>query len=157
MTRIRFPKHGYETPGGLPPTGVPNSYGYDENGIRLPYANHRPDYTEEQIIEVWNNSKKSTDGVEPNPDGSDFHYQAGDVIVQDAEGYWKKVEWEPGQPGPRNWDMGHIDEAKYSTLRDDYLSKNITLEEFLAEYRNSANYRVQDPMRNRTHMDEPGQ
>ena len=50
--------------------------------------------------------------------------------------------------------MEHIPKAKYSELRDEYLSGNITKEEFLAEYRNANNYRVEDPMRNRSHIDE---
>ena len=43
--------------GGMPARGEPNSYGYDENGDLLPYANERPQYTKEQIEEVWTNSR----------------------------------------------------------------------------------------------------
>lgn len=36
------PGSGRTAPGDLPARGEPNSYGYDGNGDRLPYANHRP-------------------------------------------------------------------------------------------------------------------
>ncbi len=126
--------------------------GLGEDGIRLPYANHRPDYTD---IEVWNNSKQPADGVAYNEvDGSEFHYKAGDVIAQNTEGNWYKVEWEPGQPGPRNWDMGHRYGYEYHLLRDRYMNGQMSTEEFLKEYRNSEFYEVQDPGRNAAHMDE---
>ena len=50
--------------------------------------------------------------------------------------------------------MGHIPKAKYSKLRERYLSGEITKEDFLSEYRESKNYRVEDPLRNRSHTDE---
>ena len=50
--------------------------------------------------------------------------------------------------------MGHIQDAKYSDLRDDYLSGRITKEQFLKRYRDPNNYRVEDPMRSRSHIDE---
>ena len=50
--------------------------------------------------------------------------------------------------------MGHIKEGKYSELRRQYLSGEITKEDFLREYRESKNYRVEDPLRNRSHTDE---
>ena len=129
--------------------------GLGEDGIRLPYANHRPDYTEEQIIEVWNNSKQPADGVAYNEvDGSEFHYKAGDVIVKDVNGQWRKIEWEPGSPGPRPWAMGHIKGQEYDTLRNKYLNKELTTEQFLAIYRDPGQYEVQDISRNAAHMDE---
>ncbi len=50
--------------------------------------------------------------------------------------------------------MGHEPDAKYSDLRERYLSGEITKEDFLSEYRESKNYRVEDPLRNRSHTDE---
>lgn len=50
--------------------------------------------------------------------------------------------------------MGHMPDKKYSDLRDRYLSGKITEEDFLAEYRDADNYRVEDPARNRSHVDE---
>src|SRR5690606_38215162 len=37
---------------GLPVHGEPSSFGYDANGHRLPYANHRPEYALDQVHEV---------------------------------------------------------------------------------------------------------
>jgi len=147
------PGAGHEMPeAGLPAKGVPNSYGYDEFGDRLPFANHRPDHTQEEIEAVWKRAKQKSSGYYRQPDGSQFSYEAGDVVVQDIDGRWYKVEWEPGQP--RNWDMGHTLEGKYSNLRDDYLSHRIDQKQFLEEYHNLDNYTVQDPLRNRSHVDE---
>ena len=81
------------------------------------------------------------------PDGPDVHV--------DAKGNkWRKVEWHPGEPRDGVWDMGHISDAKYSELRDEYLSGVIDKQQFLSRYRNAKNYRVEDPMRNRSHIDE---
>ena len=149
------PGPGHEMPAsGLPPTGKPNSYGYDEHGFRLPYANSRPDYTDEQIIEVWNRAKRPSAGYELNADKSKFYYEEGDVIVMDIKGNWRKVEWEPGQPGPRPWDMGHVRGQEYAALHEAYMNGDIKLPKFLEEYRNPDNYQVEDPIRNRSRKDE---
>lgn len=81
------------------------------------------------------------------PDGPDVHVDADG-------GKWRKVEWRPGEPRDGVWDMGHISDAKYSELRDEYLSRVIDKQQFLSRYRNAKNYRVEDPMRNRSHIDE---
>ena len=147
------PGAGHEMPeAGLPAKGVPNSYGYDEFGDRLPFANHRPEHTEEEIEAVWNQAKQKSGGQYDQPDGSQFSFDAGDVVVQDIDGRWYKVEWEPGQP--RNWDMGHIERAKYSKLREAYLNHEIDTKTFLSRYHNPENYRVEDPLRNSSHIDE---
>ena len=154
--------------GGMPARGEPNSYGYDENGDLLPYANERPQYTKEQIEEVWTNSRN--DQLEairegtldlPEPGADQMWVRAlddaadGPDIHVDAKGNrWRKVEWHPGQPRDGLWDMGHISKAKYSKLRDQYLSGEIDTKEFLRRYRDASNYRVEDPMRNRSHIDE---
>ena len=149
------PGAGHEWPSaGLPATGKPNSYGYDEFGHRLPYANDRPKHTDEQIREVWNRAKMPSDGSVPNKNGSLYYYKKGDVIVQDTKGNWYKVEWDPDQPGRRPWDMGHARGKEYAKLRDQYLNHEISPEKFLEEYRKVDNYEVQDPMRNASHMDE---
>ena len=84
--------------------------------------------------------------VDDIPNGPDIHIDA-------KSNKWRKITWNPKNT-TRNWNMGHIPKAKYSELRDEYLSGNITKEKFLAEYRNPKNYRVEDPMRNRSHIDE---
>ena len=50
--------------------------------------------------------------------------------------------------------MGHVSDAKYSKLRDKYLSGEISKKEFLEEFHDANNYRVEDPLRNRSHVDE---
>ena len=118
--------------GGMPARGEPNSYGYDENGDLLPYANERPQYTREQIEEVWTNSRNDQlkqiregklDLPEPGADqmwvrALDDAADGPDIHVDADGGKWRKVEWRPGQPRDGVWDMGHISKAKYSKLRD---------------------------------------
>lgn len=124
--------------GKLPDTGKPNSYGYDNKGNRLPYANSRPSYGKGQVDEVWENAKDAN----------------GDVWVLDKDGNRVKIEWHPGQPRRDVWDMGHLPEQEYRKLRDEYLSGKISKEEFLRRYRDPDNYEVAYPGRNRSHVDE---
>lgn len=124
--------------GKLPEKGKPNSYGYDKNGDRLPYANSRPSYGRGQVDEVWENAKDAN----------------GDVWVLDKDGNRVKIEWQPGQPQRDVWDMGHLPEQEYRKLRDEYLSGKISKEEFLRRYRDADNYEVAHPGRNRSHVDE---
>lgn len=42
----------------------------------------------------------------------------------------------------------------HSKIHERYMNKEISTEEFLEEYHDSANYEVQDPRRNRAHDDE---
>lgn len=125
--------------GKYPPTGRPNSYGYDENGNLLPYADGRPGYGNGQVDEVWDNMPKD---------------ENGDVWVLDKNGDPVRIEWEPGQPRRDVWDMGHQEGREYRDLVDQYLNHEISKEEFLQRYRNADNYEVQDPGRNRSHVDE---
>jgi hypothetical protein len=125
-------------PGDLPLTGDPDSFGYDVNGDRLPYANHRPSYAPGQELEVWENAKNAD----------------GEVVVQGLHGEDITVQWEPGTPREGVWDMGHVPTAEYRRLRAAYLNHEITLDEFLESYRDPANYEVQDPSRNRARVDE---
>ena len=52
------------------------------------------------------------------------------------------------------WDMGHIPNQKYVAMHDRYMWGQMATEEFLEEYRDESNYRVEDPSRNRSHVDE---
>ena len=154
--------------GGMPARGEPNSYGYDENGDLLPYANERPQYTKEQIEKVWTNSRNDQlkqirngklDLPEPGADqlwvrALDDAADGPDMHVDADGGKWRKVEWRSGEPRDGLWDMGHISEAKYSELRDRSLSGKISKDKFLEEFRKADNYRVEDPLRNRSHIDE---
>lgn len=153
---------------GMPAKGVPNSFGYDANGDLLPYANHRPSYAEGQVEQVWNDSWEFQQSeIEqgrlalPKPESkNEMWVRVGDNAEGDGlvnlgdEGTWRLVEWEPGSPRDGKWDMGHVADAKYSDLRSDYLSGRITKEQFLDEYRDPDNYSVEDPSRNRSHVDE---
>lgn len=134
------PQRPQRVKGKLPKKGEPGSYGYDENGDLLPYANGRPDYGADQIEDVWNEAKDAN----------------GDVWVLDEQGNRVKVEWEPGEPRKGVWDMGHNTGSEYRDLLDDYLNHKISKEEFLEEYRDPDNYSVQHPGRNQSHIDEAG-
>jgi hypothetical protein len=125
-------------PGDLPPTGEPGSFGYDANGDRLPYANHRPSYAPGQELEVWERAKDAN----------------GEVWVEGPDGDFVQIEWDPGTPRDSVWDMGHIPEAQYRVLREEYLRGDISLERFLAEYRNPENYSVEHPTVNRSRRNE---
>ncbi|NQX12102.1 hypothetical protein HQQ80_10740 [Microbacteriaceae bacterium VKM Ac-2855] len=50
--------------------------------------------------------------------------------------------------------MGHLPQAKFADLRNNYLSGKISKETFFAEYRKPENYQVEDPLRNWSHIDE---
>ena len=81
------------------------------------------------------------------PDGPDIHVDADG-------GKWRKVEWRSGEPRDGLWDMGHISKAKYSKLRDQYLSGEIDTKEILRRYRDASKNSVEDPIRNRSHIEE---
>lgn len=132
------PGSGHTQPGDLPATGEPNSFGYDPAGDRMPYANHRPDYSDQQVLDVWEDAKDEN----------------GEVWVTDRDGERVQIEWEPGEPRKDVWDMGHVPDAQYRDLRHAYLNHEISLEDFIEEYRDPDNYRVEHPDRNRSHVDE---
>lgn len=50
--------------------------------------------------------------------------------------------------------MGHLPDKEYRRLRHQYLSGEITPEEFLKQYHDPANYTPADPDRNHSHQDE---
>ena len=154
-------------PEGLPAKGEPNSYGYDENGNRLPHANHRPSHPNEQIKEVWDLSRneqieqiKNGELDLPRPGKDEIWVQkkddakGPDIHVDSEGGKWAKITWKEGEDREGLWDMGHVPGREYKNLREEYLSHRITEEEFLREFRDPNNYRVQDPSRNRSHVDE---
>ena len=156
---------------GFEPYGDPNTEGYDEYGVRLPYANSRPSYTSEQITEVWTTSRDnqlaqiSNGKLQLPTPGKDQMWvrKLDDTNVDPTDpkmkvlsdgSIWGLIEWRPGEPRTGIWDMGHLPGAKYSALREKYLTHEITLEEFLQEYQDPNNYRVEDWLRNRAHVDE---
>lgn len=125
-------------PGRLPETGRPKSYGYDRDGQRLPYANSRPGYGPNQVDDVF---RRAMD-------------EDGKVFVLDKNGIPVEIDWRPGMPRTGVWDMGHVPNSEYRTLRDQYLSGEITHKQFLDEFRDPSNYRPEHPGRNRSGVDE---
>jgi len=153
---------------GLAARGKPGSFGYDENGYLLPYANYRPDYAPGQVEKVWNNSREAQlraidEGELPlgKPGENQMWVRArNDATGKDIvdlgvpQGRWRLIEWVPGQPRDGLWDMGHLTEQPYALLRREYLSGRIKQKDFLEMYRSPQNYRVEDPDRNRARDDE---
>lgn len=163
------PGSGHTQAGDLPATGEPNSFGYDADGQRMPYANHRPDYAEGQVSDVWDQSRQRLIGEIdsgrldlPRPGNDQTWVQVRDdatgpgVVDAGDQGKWRMIEWEPGQSRAGVWDMGHVPDAQYRDLRQAYLNHEISLEDFLDEFRDADNYQVEDPGRNRSHVGEVG-
>lgn len=151
----------------MPLKGEPGSFGYDEHGDLMPYADHRPPYEAGQVEQVWEDSRNQQlmdiedgelDLPLPGPDQMwvKAHPDADPTgLHPDGEGNnWRLIEWRPGESRQGLWDMGHLPEERYRDLRRDYLEGTISLEEFLDRYRDPDNYRVEDPSRNRSHLDE---
>lgn len=163
-----LPSVGDHSPpaGHLPPHGDPGSYGYDVDGNRLPYANGgRPDFAPNQVEDTWHISRNEQlgqigDGLLdlPKP-GSDqqwvlLHPDGPTGADWTVENGHRLIEWQPGDPRKGLWDMGHVPGEEYRISKDEYLTGNLTYEDFLDLYRDPNNYRVQDPYRNRSHIDE---
>ena len=156
---------------GMAAKGEPNTYGYDANGDLLPYANHRPSYSPNQVEDVWKRSRKALD-IQMKPGGAlqdlpplrhenemwvrvrDDARTEGLVDLGKDRGKWRRIEWHPGDSRTGVWDMGHVQGAKYSDLHDRYMHGDITTEQFLKRYHRVRNYSVEDPGRNRSHVDE---
>ncbi|WP_421874641.1 HNH/ENDO VII family nuclease [Mycolicibacterium wolinskyi] len=157
--------HSSPPTGHLPLQGEPGSFGYDASGDRLPYANSRPDFAPGQVASVWDLSRDeqlfdirdSRVGLpEPGPNQQWVRLHPDGPIGEDwiIEDGHRLIEWQPGDPRKGLWDMGHVEGGEYRFLREDYLSGVTTYEEFLETFRDPAQYRVQDPFRNRSHIDE---
>lgn len=152
--------------GHLPPLGEPGSFGYDADGNRLPYANGgRPPFGLTQVEDTWNISREeqladivtgTRDLPMPGPTQQWVELHPNGPIGEDwtVENGHRLIEWQPGDPRRGLWDMGHIPGEEYRNLKQNYLEGNITYEQFLEIYRDPEIYRVQDPYRNRSHIDE---
>lgn len=151
--------------GHLPSQGEPGSFGYDDDGNRLKYANGRPPYGSTQEVDVWNQSREDQllriDNQEinlPRP-GEDQQWTllhpngpvGDDWTVENGH---RLVDWQEGQLRDGLWDMGHDGGLEYRKLRELYLNHEIDFDEFMKQYQNHENYSVQDPYRNRSHIDE---
>ncbi|NOU16600.1 MAG: hypothetical protein HOO91_03455 [Bacteroidales bacterium] len=104
------------------------------NEERRYLINNRPTHSSNFRNDVWAKATKETD--------------AKGVFVRDAN--VKEIKIYVGDP----WDAGHKKDAKYSNLVDDYISGEISWEEFLDEYHDIKNYQVEDAHENRSHKHE---
>lgn len=154
--------------GPFPPHGEPGAYGYDTDGNRLPYANGgRPGYAADQEATTFDITRHEqlsdiANGVTklPPPGPSEVWVR----LMDDAEGpgvrmtetgeRYGLVQWEPGMPRKEVWDMGHVPGSEYRYVKELYMSGQITYEQFMNEVKNPNNYRVEDWLRNRSHVDE---
>lgn len=154
--------------GPFPLHGEPGSYGYDADGNRLPYANGgRPGYAVDQEATTFDITRQEqladiADGVTklPPPGPNEVWVR----LMDDAEGpnvrltetgeRYGLVQWEPGMPRKEVWDMGHVPGSEYRYLKELYMSGQITYDQFMTEVKNPNNYRVEDWLRNRSHVDE---
>jgi|GEM_PF-2080470 len=140
-----------------------DGYVYDSDGNRVPYSNkkRRPEYGEGQVEEVWKQSRdqqlkdiKNGD-LEVDQDGFvPTKLEKDEIYVIDVDGNWRSVKWEPGQSRGGKWDMGHREGHEYRKTYKDYMSGKISKEEFLKTYQDPKNYKVEDPKRNQSHVDE---
>jgi hypothetical protein len=86
----------------------------------------------------------------------------GKITEADYEAAFKELEDQflnDTSPLPTRdgiWDMGHIPEQKYSILRDLYLNHKLDPETFIKRATEADSFLVEDPLRNRSHTDEPG-
>lgn len=163
------PEHSSDPPKRpFPPEGVPNSFAYDSDGQRLPYANGgRPPFGETQVADVWDLSRaEQVMGIDnghinltqPGPDQQWVELHPNKPIGEDwtVENGHRLIEWRDGEPRTGLWDMGHNGGSEYRDSLKEYLSGEKSYAEFIKEYQDANNYRVQDPSRNRSHMDEAG-
>ena len=98
-----------------------------------PYSKSRPKYAKGQVEEVWERAKDE------------------DGLVRDP--YTKEVlTWDKSKP--REWDMRHRPEEKYSEVYKKYMDGEMSLEDFLKWYRNPDNYRPLSRYSNRSHKYE---
>jgi hypothetical protein len=128
----------------MPEHGVPGSFGYDDNGNLMTYANTRPSLSQRIVELVWNRMSGGK----------------GYIDVRGVDGP-RRIYWKPGEPRTGLWDMGHETGSEYWRMRNRYLNhgyapgnpaENERL--FLEEYRDPEKYDVQDWLRNRSHIDE---
>lgn len=140
-----------------------DGYIYDSNGDRVPYSNssRRPDYGDHQVEDVWTQSRNQQlddikNGDLPVDENGFVPTQLDDdqMYVMDINGNWRDVTWKPGQSRAGKWDMGHKAGHEYRKTYKQYMDGSISKEQFLEIYQDPTNYKVEDPQRNQSHVDE---
>lgn len=140
-----------------------DGYIYDGDGNRVPYSNskRRPSYADGQVEEVWKQSRdKQLEDIKNGklkPDENGFvpkKLEKDEIYVKDIDDNWRSVKWKPGQNRGGKWDMGHKAGHEFRKTHSDYMNGNISKDEFLKEYTDPNNYKVEDPKRNQSHVDE---
>lgn len=140
-----------------------DGYVYDGEGNRVPYSNskRRPSYADGQVEEVWKQSRdKQLEDIKNGDmemDDNGFvpeKLEKDEIYVRDIDNNWRSVKWKPGQNRGGKWDMGHKTGHEFRKTHSDYMNGKISKDEFLKEYTDPNNYKVEDPKRNQSHIDE---
>ena len=96
-----------------------------------------------QIKEVWENAKK---------DQKNFYFSKNNTeYIRTEHG---TVSWNRDIPRSGQWDMGHLEDQKYSDVYDRFLSGKMSEQEFLEWYRTAENNEPQTIPFNRGHKGE---
>ena len=106
------------------------------NGYPPKYWKSRPSLGKDQVETVWENAK-----------GKNPYFKNGDtehIITNNGT-----VSWNKKLPRNGQWDMGHLEDQKYSDMYDFFIRGDISEKEFLKWYRNAKNYEPQLPGYNR--------
>ena len=113
------------------------------NGYPPKYWKSRPSYKEGQVETVWENAKDDTEKIFFKKDGIEY--------IRDKNG---TVSWNKDIPRNGQWDMGHLEDQKYSDMYDRFLRGKMSEQEFLEWYRDAGNYEPQTIPFNRGHKGE---
>ena len=104
------------------------------NGYPPKYWKSRPSYKEGQVETVWENKAH----------GKDY------FINENSE----LITWNKDIPRNGQWDMGQLEDQKYSDMYDRFLRGKMSEQEFLEWYRDAGNYEPQTIPFNRGHKGE---
>ena len=104
-----------------------------------PYLNpkSRPSFRKNFVTDFWNK----------------IWSESKDHIVRDAN-TGEEIHWKPGQSRKGIWDMGHVNNAKYSEIHAAYVRGEMTPAEFRDWYNNPDNYQIEKSSNNRSHRYE---
>ena len=113
------------------------------NGYPPKYWKSRPSFGKDQVETVWENAKK---------DQKNFYFSKNNTeYIRTEHG---TVSWNKDIPRNGQWDMGHLEDQKYSDMYDFFIRGDISEKEFLKWYRTAENYEPQTIPFNRGHKGE---